>query len=590
MAWRGPNGRGPLQEPHPSLVTLPWSPSSPSNCLRLPVDAASALSGGRRRAAEEQQDQQDQHQWGVFLVGPCPPLPDTTTTTTTSLNCLDRNITCNDTFTTSGPLELRNNSNDDAASNESNSSNASNTTYMTTAISFQIPINLTIRTELACGVKMGNATHFLMSVGNGTEEVQSFFKIRDETGSPPRSRPASVTFTDDDPDASQISGTIRVSIKKPEPLDVDYYRIYFQSEDGQIVSRDGVGPPWLAEMPATGFDFAVVLANDVPVPASAPRMVVVAGNSHGDAAFGRSMRIFDDAPKDPPKQSMHLVILLAFGLGVGFICCCTVSIMVCVRLRRCLRARRQLQQEREWKEARREQARKNRRSKEEEYCEITEPAIEEIWMLDPRPKPDEQDEVAIVAFAGDESACDGLCNAVFLSNDFDCGEYEFQVEAPVDEGVLGHRLVETWCHSAAEAIQLWHDEDGSETEVTGRLANEWEAMLLILRSKFQRFSPLAEALLQTGDTFLLHHNLVVGDDMLWADNGDGEGLNWLGIQLMLVRDEISGNNRWTKYLKGLIDIKCGEAWSAFQADKWKAVVRQAHAALEDALDGEYVDI
>jgi len=320
-------------------------------------------------------------------------------------------------------------------------------------------------------------------------------------------------------------------------------------------------------------------------------MVAIAGNPHGEAEIGRSMRLFDDAPENVPAQTWHYFLLMAFGIGVGFICCCTVSIMYCIRLRRVLKRRRKQREDKAAIRAR-EQARKQcqRSMREDDSFEIPEASIEEIFMLDPRPKADIEDEVAIVAFAGDESACDGLCNATFLSNDFDCSPFSFQVEAPVDEGVIGHKLVEAWCKSASKAMQLWHDEDGSETEVTGKLANEWEAMLVILRSKFNDGSPLAEALLQTGDTFLLHHNLVVGDDLVWADNGDGQGLNWLGIQLMLVRDELSGLYRWTKYIKSLIDINCGEAWSTFQADKWKAVVREAHSSLEDALDGEYVEI
>lgn len=430
----------------------------------------------------------------------------------------------------------------------------------------------------------------MMSVGNGTEEVRSFFKILDDTGAPPRTSPESLTFTDEDPDASQIAGTLRISVEKPEPVDIEYYRVYFQAEDGQLIPRAGAGPPWLSEHTADGFDFAVVFANDLPLPATATLMAAVAGNAHGEAAFGRSMRIFDSRPQVPAAQSLHFVMLLAFGLGVGFVCCCAGWCMLCIRLRRAFR-RRKKKREQEAAARAREQARTLKRpQQEEEFLDIDEPSIEEIWMPDPRPKPDDQEEVAIVAFAGDESACDGLCTATFLSNDFNCTPFEFQIEAPVDQGVIGHKLVETWCESAAEAMKLWHDEDGSETEVTGQLANEWEAMLVILRSKFNEDSPLSQALLQTGDTFLLHHNLVVGDDLIWADNGDGEGLNWLGIQLMLVRDELAGQSRWTKYLKGLIDIKCGEAWSTFQADKWKAVVREAHASLEEALDGEYVEI
>ena len=40
-------------------------------------------------------------------------------------------------------------------------------------------------------------------------------------------------------------------------------------------------------------------------------------------------------------------------------------------------------------------------------------------------------------------------------------------------------------------------------------------------------------------------------DMVWSDNHDGSGKNWLGLQLMLLRDQIRGEERWSSWLKQL---------------------------------------
>lgn len=39
--------------------------------------------------------------------------------------------------------------------------------------------------------------------------------------------------------------------------------------------------------------------------------------------------------------------------------------------------------------------------------------------------------------------------------------------------------------------------------------------------------------------------------MVWSDNHDGSGKNWLGLQLMLLRDQIREEERWSSWLKRL---------------------------------------
>ena len=45
--------------------------------------------------------------------------------------------------------------------------------------------------------------------------------------------------------------------------------------------------------------------------------------------------------------------------------------------------------------------------------------------------------------------------------------------------------------------------------------------------------------------------VVCGGDNTWSDDGTGDGMNWFGLQIMLVRDELrgkSGDGSWTEYI------------------------------------------
>ena len=46
--------------------------------------------------------------------------------------------------------------------------------------------------------------------------------------------------------------------------------------------------------------------------------------------------------------------------------------------------------------------------------------------------------------------------------------------------------------------------------------------------------------------------VVCGGDNTWSDDCTGDGMNWFGLQLMLVRDELrgtSGDGSWTEYIR-----------------------------------------
>ena len=71
-------------------------------------------------------------------------------------------------------------------------------------------------------------------------------------------------------------------------------------------------------------------------------------------------------------------------------------------------------------------------------------------------------------------------------------------------------------------------------------------MLHVLKLKFQPGTSLAQVLEQTGDAFLVEHTPRTGWDSLWADNHIGDGTNWLGLQLMMVRAMLKGADDTTR--------------------------------------------
>merc|ERR1719160_1458437 len=102
----------------------------------------------------------------------------------------------------------------------------------------------------------------------------------------------------------------------------------------------------------------------------------------------------------------------------------------------------------------------------------------------------------------------------------------------------------------AEAFRLRKELRGhaKEDRSYGGYGSNWAGMMAVLSAKFKEGSLMAEALKATGDAFLLEHNSVQGRDGVWSDNNDGTGQNWLGLQLMLVRDRLTGLNEWTNWI------------------------------------------
>jgi ribA/ribD-fused uncharacterized protein len=102
----------------------------------------------------------------------------------------------------------------------------------------------------------------------------------------------------------------------------------------------------------------------------------------------------------------------------------------------------------------------------------------------------------------------------------------------------------------------------SRPGVLNSFRNDWDKVSFsimrdVLRAKFKEGTDMARILISTGNSFLQEHNPKEGRDKKWSDNHDGTGTNWLGICLMLCREELLGVNIWTNWLSYHIDLETG---------------------------------
>lgn len=117
----------------------------------------------------------------------------------------------------------------------------------------------------------------------------------------------------------------------------------------------------------------------------------------------------------------------------------------------------------------------------------------------------------------------------------------------------------------------------------------WSTMFTILDAKFKH-PQLALMLDATKNTFLLEHNERVGRDIRWSNNGNGTGSNWLGLQLMILRDKIrlnNGNSRdqllWLTWSDINIDCQTGKFFPG-KEDLWMDIVLSATYAIKRELN------
>mmetsp|Transcript_65257 Transcript_65257/g.121659 ORF Transcript_65257/g.121659 Transcript_65257/m.121659 type:complete len:1026 (-) Transcript_65257:166-3243(-) len=211
-------------------------------------------------------------------------------------------------------------------------------------------------------------------------------------------------------------------------------------------------------------------------------------------------------------------------------------------------------------------------------------------------------DIGVVGFShpGHDEAWDVHCGAGFLSNFYDLGSNSLPVEVPNAPGeqfwflsaeaafqALRHweRAKEFQHLSAGDAWRLNRHLSGQEDWTYAGFGSAWEGMASVLRTKFAPGTALARALLTTEDSFLLHHNIADFKDALWSDNGDGEGKNLLGMQLMLIRDELSGQYTWTDFIRRRcgVNLQTGEIPDTEEEEPWQETVRIARVALVSKL-------
>lgn len=223
-------------------------------------------------------------------------------------------------------------------------------------------------------------------------------------------------------------------------------------------------------------------------------------------------------------------------------------------------------------------------------------------MDDPRPVEEDKaiEQLGVVGFwhgNGCDESWDVMCKSGFLGTGFDQGSERLAVEAPSFPGwPVRFRSAETafqtlkfWKHagelaglSGAEAREVCKlHRRGSDLSYAG-FGSAWTGMRRILQAKFAPGSKFGEGLLRTDDAILLNHGPDAGGDKVWSDGGDGEGANWLGMQLMLIRDELSGKRRWTDCIKRMFDTNSGSPNDFQAALRWQQAIRAARLAIHHA--------
>lgn len=205
--------------------------------------------------------------------------------------------------------------------------------------------------------------------------------------------------------------------------------------------------------------------------------------------------------------------------------------------------------------------------------------------------------VDVIAFyhPGHDEPCDKLCGAPFLGNFFVLAE-PLLLKAPSSpqqvsfwNSEAAFQALKFWTRaedfaslSGDEAFQLKKRFAGQEDFFYGGYGSNWAGMLAVLRQKFAQKS-MGDALLKTADAFLLEHNSVEGRDKVWSDNCKGDGTNWLGLQCMLIRDELSKRHDWTSYIGMHVDLSTGSPRSNSSRDEWQGIIKRATQTLADAL-------
>jgi len=234
--------------------------------------------------------------------------------------------------------------------------------------------------------------------------------------------------------------------------------------------------------------------------------------------------------------------------------------------------------------------------------DIDVPSQEECVLPKPARIPDPRapaEEVAVIAFPSGPLDTHVEERSHFLSAGFDIsGSKLLELRAPrcpelsrrfknVDAAFQALRCWEQAGElesMSAEAALKFGQQLEKEDRTLGGYGGKWTGMLAVLCQKFAPNSPWLQALQQTGDAFLLCHGCSGLEPSVWSDMEDGTGRNWLGLQLMLIRDmleDASGEKApprpktWTTFIRSCgLDLPSGEV-NVDGASQWQELVRKA---------------
>jgi predicted NAD-dependent protein-ADP-ribosyltransferase YbiA (DUF1768 family) len=227
-----------------------------------------------------------------------------------------------------------------------------------------------------------------------------------------------------------------------------------------------------------------------------------------------------------------------------------------------------------------------------------------LEMIDPR-YPSQNVLLIAFYFADKEELWDHHFASSFLGNFFPLEEElcipiagywrKFQTaEAAFQALKFGHQshIVEEFeiLTSGHDAFELKKKHGSSEERGFDGRGSNWLAMWEVLLQKFKN-TKMQNLLLKTGDAFLLEHNPRKltgrnrkGRDVVWSDDWDGEGRNWLGALLMLLRDYLRKQRGepplWEDYLAQIFNMRTGE-YHHGQEQIWQAIVRMASQAIRE---------
>ena len=101
------------------------------------------------------------------------------------------------------------------------------------------------------------------------------------------------------------------------------------------------------------------------------------------------------------------------------------------------------------------------------------------------------------------------------------------------------------------------------------------------QTKIRSDTEMAELLVRTGESFILHHTDPKGQNPYWTNDHDGSGDNAAGLQLMIIRDELRETNgmaptKWPNFITrdcGIIE-ETGEHATDAGRNRWSEVTRK----------------